>query len=172
MEILPQYSCSCSAAPYWSGTCLKYEGCSKSSASCFIMSAHGVRSGCGWYGSRDSTFPPVLHYVLLLCDGWQKRDSLIKHGSVYEAKVCHWIPPCGTNEHPLTFIDTYWTFMGTKQWMCTQWGSGRCCFYSGDSGSGAPPPVQILVSTACMLLVIAGKNAQLMVVTTLKNSVL
>ena len=28
--------------------------------------------------------------------------------------------------HPLTFIDTYWTFMETKQWMWEQWGSGWC----------------------------------------------
>ena len=32
------------------------------------------------------------------------------HGSVYEAMVCHWIPPCGKKWHPLTFIDACWSF--------------------------------------------------------------
>ena len=43
-------------------------------------------------------------------------------------------------------------------------------FSNGDSGS--PALVQIFMSAACRLLFIAGENAQLMVVTTLKNSVL
>ena len=46
------------------------------------------------------------------------------HGSVYETKACHWIPPCGKKWHPLTFIDSCWTFMETKLWMWAQWGSG------------------------------------------------
>ena len=28
--------------------------------------------------------------------------------------------------HPLTFINTCWVFLETKQWMWTQWGSGWC----------------------------------------------
>lgn len=43
-------------------------------------------------------------------------------------------------------------------------------FNSGNSGS--PLLVQIVVSMACRLLFIAGKNAQLMVVAISKNSVL
>jgi len=45
-------------------------------------------------------------------------------------------------------------------------------FSSGDSSNGAPPLVQTSTSTVCMLLFMAGENAQLMVVTMLKNSVL
>ena len=44
------------------------------------------------------------------------------------------------------------------------------CFSSGNSGS--PLLVQILGSTACRLLLITSKNAQLMVDTVLKNRVL
>ena len=43
-------------------------------------------------------------------------------------------------------------------------------FITDDSGSGAPPLVQI-VSTACRLLLIVGENAELVVVTVLKNGV-
>jgi len=42
-------------------------------------------------------------------------------------------------------------------------------FSSGSSNSVSSPLVQIFTSTACRLLFIAGKNAQLMVVTMLKN---
>ena len=43
-------------------------------------------------------------------------------------------------------------------------------FSSGNGGS--PPLVQTFMSTACRLLFITGENAELMVVTLLKNSVL
>jgi len=52
--------------------------------------------------------------------------SDIWHGSAYEAKVRHWIPPCGKKWHPLTFIDACWMLMETKQWMWAQWGSEWC----------------------------------------------
>jgi len=45
-------------------------------------------------------------------------------------------------------------------------------FSSGDSNSGSPPLVQISESVASSLLFISGKNAKLMVVSVLKNSVL
>ena len=45
-------------------------------------------------------------------------------------------------------------------------------FSSGDSNSGSPPLVQICMSVASSLLFISGKNAKLMVVSVLKNSVL
>jgi len=31
---------------------------------------------CRWDGSRDWTFPPIFHYLLLSCDRWQQRGSL------------------------------------------------------------------------------------------------
>jgi len=42
-------------------------------------------------------------------------------------------------------------------------------FSSGNSDSGLPLLVQIVMSAACRLLFTAGKNAQLMVVTMLKK---
>jgi len=48
------------------------------------------------------------------------------HESMDEAKVCHWIPPCGKKWHPLTFTDACETFVETKQWVWAQWGSGWC----------------------------------------------
>ena len=45
-------------------------------------------------------------------------------------------------------------------------------FSSGDSGHGSPQLVQTSTSTVCRLLFIAGENAQLMVVTVLKNNIL
>ena len=44
------------------------------------------------------------------------------------------------------------------------------CFSSGDCGS--PPLVQVFTNAACRLLFIAGENAELMVVSMLKTSVL
>jgi len=44
------------------------------------------------------------------------------------------------------------------------------CFSSRNSDSGSPPLVQIFTSAACRLLFITGKNAQLTMVTVLKNS--
>jgi len=29
-----------------------------------------------WNGSRDCTFPPISHYILLPCDRWKQRGSL------------------------------------------------------------------------------------------------
>jgi len=106
-----------------------YEGCSESNASLFIMSAYSIRDGCWWDGSRGWAFVTVFHCMLLLCDRWQQRGTdknAIWHGSVWEAKVCPWISPCGKKWHPLAFINTCWTFMGTKQWMWVHWGSSWC----------------------------------------------
>ena len=83
----------------------------------------------GGIGSRGWTFPPMLHYILLLCDGWQQWGSLtngVWHGSVYGAKVWKWTSPCRKKWNSLAFIDTCWTFMETKQWMRAQWGGGWC----------------------------------------------
>ena len=46
------------------------------------------------------------------------------------------------------------------------------CFSSGDGGNGSPPLVQVLRGVACRFLFIAGENAELIVVSVLKNCVL
>ena len=98
-------------------TLFLYKGCSESIASYFIMLAHYVRGGWWWWcGSRGWTFPPILHYMLLLFDKCQQRGSLKKWCLTCEAKVWRWIPPSGKKLHPLMFIDACWTFMKTKQW--------------------------------------------------------
>ena len=74
--------------------------------------------GCWWYSSRDWTFPPKFHYMLLPCDSWQQR-AVWKNGNwhrmsdrfVYEAKECQWILPCGesdTHWHSLTIGKCLW----------------------------------------------------------------
>jgi len=45
-------------------------------------------------------------------------------------------------------------------------------FSSGDCTSASPPLMQVFTSMVCRLLFIAGKNAELMVVAVLTNSVL
>jgi len=42
-------------------------------------------------------------------------------------------------------------------------------FSSGDSDGGLPPLAQTVISMACRLLFLTGQNAQLMLVTMLKN---
>jgi len=45
-------------------------------------------------------------------------------------------------------------------------------FSSSDRDSGSSPMIKTFMTAACRLLFITGKNAQLMVVTVLKNRVL
>ena len=67
---------------------------------------HDVRGGCWRYSSRGWTFPPISHYILLLCDRWQQRGWC---GSTYEAKVCNWIPRCGKYyTHSSTLAEHLW----------------------------------------------------------------
>ena len=87
-----------------------YEGCSKNNASHFIMLAHDARGRCWWYGCRGWTFPPVFCYVLLPCDIWQQRGSLIEWHLTWK---CIWSKGVSLNfcmlkkwhPHRLTFID-------------------------------------------------------------------
>ena len=64
--------------------------------------------------------PYGQHSILCCCrvtDGRRGAVWLngICHGSVGEAKVWHWIPPCGKKLHLLTSINACWMFMKTKQ---------------------------------------------------------
>jgi len=106
-----------------------YEGCAETTASCFIILAHDVRGRYWWYGSRGWTFPPIFHYMLLPCDRWQYRGSLtewcLTWKSVWSKDVTEFLH-AEKKWHPLTFINSCWTFMKTKHWMWAQWGSGWC----------------------------------------------
>ena len=81
-----------------------YMSSSKSNASYIILWAH-VRGGCWWYNSRGWTFSEAFHYILLLCDRWQQRNSLTKwQWSACGAKVWTRIHTCRKKRHPLTFM--------------------------------------------------------------------
>ena len=95
---------------------LIHKGFFESNNSYFMMLAHDSRGGCWWYGSRGWTFPTIFCYMLLLCDRWQVWYLTWK---LCEAKGWDWIIP---KLHPLTFIDTCWMLMETKQWIWAQWG--------------------------------------------------
>jgi len=53
-----------------------YKGCFESSPSYFFILVHDLRGRCWSFGNRSWTFPPIFHYILLLCNGWQQRGSL------------------------------------------------------------------------------------------------
>jgi len=106
-----------------------YEVCVKGNASYVIMLAHDVRGRCWCYSSSGWTFPSVFHYILLLCDRWHQRGSLTKWRLTWK---CVWSKGLSLNSsmrkklYPLTFIDTSWTFVETKQSVWKHWGSGWC----------------------------------------------
>ena len=61
-----------------------------------------------WYGSRDWTFPPISHYILLPWERWQQRDSLTEWCLTWN---CVWSKGVSLNSsmqkkwHTLTFVD-------------------------------------------------------------------
>jgi len=95
-----------------------HKGCSKSNASCFIMSAHDIRGRCCWYGSWGWTFSPIFYYILLLCDRWQQRGSLTKWHLIWR---CIWIKGVSLISslweklYLLIFIYACWVLIDTKQ---------------------------------------------------------
>jgi len=56
-----------------------YKGSSESNDSYFITLLHNIRGKSWEYCSRGWTFPPISHYVLLLCDRWQKGSLTEQH---------------------------------------------------------------------------------------------
>ena len=126
------------------------------------------------FGGLAAKVEPSHQYSVKFCccatdgsrgEAWQNG---IWHGSVYETMVCQWISLCGKNS-------THWRSLNRAEYgeqtvdmSIVRW--WMMCWNSGDSDNGSPPLVQIFTSSACKLLFIAGKNAQLMVVTVLKNT--
>ena len=104
-------------------------GSSESSASYFMMLTHDVRGRCRWYGSRGWTFPPIFHYILLLCDRWQQRGSLTECHLTWK---CIWrkdVPlNCSLQKkwYSPMFTGACWMLMETTQWMWAQWCCGWC----------------------------------------------
>ena len=75
--------------------------------------------------------------------------------------------------HPLTFIDTFWMFTETKLWMwaqsCSGWYISATMKIQKLQNSGLPLLVQSFTSMALRLLIMAGENAQLTVMTMLEK---
>jgi len=76
-----------------------------------------IRGRCWWYGSRGWTFPPIPHYMLLLCNQWQQRGSLtewcLTRKCIWSTGVA-WISSMQKKYHPLTFINSYWIVNGDQ----------------------------------------------------------
>ena len=99
----------------------RYEGCSKRKVSYFIILAHNIRGRWWWYGSKGWTFPPISHYILL---PWQRRGSPTTWHLTWK---CMWNKRVSLNFsmrkkwHSVTSVNTFLTFLKTKQWMGAQW---------------------------------------------------
>ena len=84
-----------------------------------MMLVHDVRGRCWWESSASIAMPPTFRDILLPCD---KVASDI--GSVNEAKVWNWIPPCGEKWHLLKCIYPCWRQWGSG-WVFQQWQQQR-----------------------------------------------
>ena len=105
---------------------------------------------------------PSHQHSIMFCscvtDGSRAADwqNGIWHGSAYEAKVCHWIPPCRGN-------DTHWHPSILDEHL---WRPNCGCRHSEAVGGAFQQQenrrslllVQIFMSTAYRLLSIVGKN--------------
>ena len=140
---------------------LTYKSCSEGSASCFIVDPQHQRwILVVWQLRLNLPNSVPLRVVATWQDGsreavWQ--DGMW-HGSVSEAKVCSYIPPCGKKTAPTDihqhFLNTYGdqtVDVSTARWWVV-------CFSSGDTDSGLPPPVQIFMTAACRFLFMADEN--------------
>jgi len=92
---------------------LIYEGCFKSDASYFML-PYNIGGRWWWYGSRGWPFPPVSHYMLLLCNKWQQCSTLAEWHLAWK---CVWSKGVslnstmwkkGTHSHSLTFAEHLW----------------------------------------------------------------
>jgi len=125
-----------------------YEGCSKNNASYFTVLAYDVWSGCWWYGSRGWNFQQnPITCCCHVTDG--SRGAIWQwHGSVDEAKVYHWIPPC----RKLSPIDTHRCLLNLYGDQTVDVSSVRqqvVRVSSGNSDCGSSWLMQIVTSTAC-----------------------
>ena len=146
-----------------------YKDCSKSNAFYFIMLAHNIRGRRWWYGSRGWSFLPISHYFLSPFDRWQPRGSMTKRHLTQE---CGWSKSVKLDSsmrkkfpqwHSLILAESFWRSNSG----CNHSEAVDSMFQRWNSNSGSLPLVLIFRSMACLL--IAGKNAQLMVDTVEKQ---
>ena len=108
----------------WQGGC-----CSKSNASDYVLLANDT--GADDAGMAVEVGPSHQYSTVFCCcmtDG-SREGSLTEWHLTWIGVWSRDLPLNSSGQkklHPLTFIDTYWTFMETKQCMWAQWG-GRYC---------------------------------------------
>lgn len=118
-----------------------------------------------WSGVEHS------HNILLHCVPMQQMaaqgqyDKIvfdIRHGRLYEPKVCHWFLPCRKKNASIDIHWCCWMFMETNQWMLAQWG-GACNVSTMTASKqqwkrGSTLLVQIFMSMVYRFLFIPGKK--------------
>ena len=109
----------------WMCSLCIYDSCSESNTSYFIMSDHSVRGGmtvevqpsCQYFiifvAIRQMAAEAQTHKIKPNMKLDMKKRCIIEF--LHEKKL-----------HPLTFVDTCWMFLETKQWMSAQWHVGWC----------------------------------------------
>ena len=102
-----------------------------------MMLDYDIRDRCWWNVSRGGIFPPITHYILLLCNNGSK-------GAVWQNGVSHEVhvkQRCVTEfllEEKMSLIDIHWCLLNAyRDWTVgvstvRQW---VVCFSSGDRGS-------------------------------------
>jgi len=146
------------------------EGCFEGNSSYFITLAHSVRDGCWWYDSKGWIFPPIFHYLLLPCDGWQQRGSLTKWRLTWK---CAWSKDLSLNSSVvgkrMAHAEIYQSLLNvcgdqtvdvsTERWWVVCFSNGHCDL---KNKSYSRWPCRFL-SVVCRILFITGENAQLLV---------
>ena len=121
---------------------------------CCDFMTHDVRDRCWCYDSRGWTFPQIevcISNGVSLSSSTRKKKSTHWHSLMLAE--CLWKPNSGC-EYPQVLG------VALQQWW--QWCERQASFCTA---------MQILISMACRLLLSSGKNAQLVVVTMLENTV-
>ena len=106
---------------------------------------------------------PIFHYILFLCDRWQRRDSLTNWCLVFDMEV-PMEQGCrteflqegknGTHWHLSALLNIY----GDQTVDVSTVGQWVVCFSSGSSDSVSPLLVQSFMNMACRLFFISGEN--------------
>ena len=92
-----------------------HEGSSESNASYFIILAHNVEADVGGLTlEAESSCQYSIMFCYLVTDDSRRAiwQNGVWHRSLYEAKMCHWIPPCGkdgTHWHLSIFAECLWS---------------------------------------------------------------
>ena len=138
---------------------LKYDACSESNASYFIMLAHDFGSRWWWYGSRGWTIPPILLHVLAV---WQmagrgQPDKIVSEmeGQMRQRCVPEFVhaEKNGTHWPSSTLAERSWRPNSGYEYSEAVGGAFQLwCLWS-------LPLIQIFLSVVCRFLFTVGENA-------------